>query len=439
MENFKNTKFNYFKSIKLAQCRTFSETQKLSFVSKDGSPCMWNLIIGDNGTGKTTILRSLALALSVNQEYVYEYWGERNEVVPSLFVREENKKAQFDYVLLGEKDAELPFTFTSDKYGISQKKEGAVRAIYMGDFPFYNLPKLVAYGANRKIGDSKLSSEKSSPVISLFNENALLSNAEEWLLQADYKSKTIKGNRNIVKIEEILLDLFKGEISDIKIMHDPSSNRMVSNVFFKTDYGMVRLHQLSLGYKTILAWMVDFSMQLFNFYPESKNPLREPAVCLVDEIDLHLHPKFQRNLVAFLSKTFPKTQFIATAHSPLIVQAFSDANIIMLKKEKDHVVADINPLNIKAYRIDQILTSDLFGLKSGHSVNAEKLLKKRTNILSKESLTIQDEKELERIEKELGKIPTWEDKYERQAMSAIDKIALWLENKEIDDKNKQKH
>ena len=436
MENLKNTTFNYFKSIKLAQCRTFSEAQKLSFVSKDGSPCMWNLIIGDNGTGKTTILRSLALALSVNKEYVYEYWGERNEVVPSLFVREENKKAQFDYELIGENNAELPFTFTSDKYGISQKKEGAVKAIYMGDFPFYNLPKLIAYGANRKIGDSKLSSEKSSPVISLFNENALLTNAEEWLLQADYKSKTIKGDRNIVKIEQILLDLFKGEISDIKILHDRSSNRMVPNVFFKTDYGMVRLHQLSLGYKTILAWMVDLSMQLFNFYPDSKNPLREPAVCLVDEIDLHLHPKFQRNLVAFLSKTFPKTQFIVTAHSPLIVQAFSDANIIMLKKEKDHVVADMNPLNIKAYRIDQILTSDLFGLESGRSVNAERLLKKRTNILSKKSLTNQDEKDLEKIERELGEVPTWEDKYERQAMNAIDKIALWLEKKEIDDKNK---
>ena len=74
-------------------------------------------------------------------------------------------------------------------------------------------------------------------------------------------------------------------------------SQVYPKVFFKTPYGDVRLHELSLGYKTLIAWMVDFANGLFDEYPESKDPLAEPAVCLVDEIDLHLHPKFQRTII----------------------------------------------------------------------------------------------------------------------------------------------
>lgn len=59
---------------------------------------------------------------------------------------------------------------------------------------------------------------------------------------------------------------------------------------------------------------------------------------LVDEIDLHLHPKWQRTIIRYLTDIFTSTQFIVTAHSPLIVQAVIDANVILLQREEDHVV-----------------------------------------------------------------------------------------------------
>src|SRR5207247_4303505 len=70
----------------------------------------------------------------------------------------------------------------------------------------------------------------------------------------------------------------------------------------------------------------DLASRLVERYPDSPDPLAEPAVVLVDEIDLHLHPQWQRKLMGFLSARFPSTQFIATAHSPLVVQAAAGAD-----------------------------------------------------------------------------------------------------------------
>jgi AAA domain, putative AbiEii toxin, Type IV TA system len=74
----------------------------------------------------------------------------------------------------------------------------------------------------------------------------------------------------------------------------------------------------------MMAWVSDIGWRLFARYPDSLNPFHEPAIVLVDEIDLHLHPKWQRQLRERLTLHFPNVQFIATAHSPLMVQAFLD-------------------------------------------------------------------------------------------------------------------
>ena len=85
----------------------------------------------------------------------------------------------------------------------------------------------------------------------------------------------------------------------------------------------VSLGRLSLGYQTVFAWTLDIAWRLIERYPRSPNPLQEPAIVLVDEIDLHLHPHWQRDIREHLTEQFPRIQFIATAHSPLMAQSFS--------------------------------------------------------------------------------------------------------------------
>ena len=150
-------------------------------------------------------------------------------------------------------------------------------------------------------------------------------------------------------------------IKEIKTVNDKSSLEVKIN-----ENEWINLRDLSFGYQTLTALIVDIASKMMEQYPNSDNPLQEPAVILIDEIDLHLHPKWQRTVIDKLSQHFPKAQFIATSHSPLIVQAALDkkANIVVCRKEGDKVIIDNDPDEVKGWRIDQILTSDLFELSS---------------------------------------------------------------------------
>ena len=91
----------------------------------------------------------------------------------------------------------------------------------------------------------------------------------------------------------------------------PTEEHPNPKVGFETNNGWLQLSQLSLGYQTMTAWMVDLAARMFAAYPNSPNPIAEPAVVLIDEIDLHLHPKWQRTIMSYLSERFINTQFMS--------------------------------------------------------------------------------------------------------------------------------
>jgi predicted ATP-binding protein involved in virulence len=188
----------------------------------------------------------------------------------------------------------------------------------------------------------------------------------------------------------------------------------------------VPLSGLSLGYQTLIAWMVDLASRFLESFGDRDNPLAEPAIVLVDEIDLHLHPRWQRELMGFLSATFPATQFIATAHSPLVVQAADQANVVLLRREDDHVVVENKPGQVRNWRVDQILTSDLYGLPSARPPRLDALLGQRRAILTKARLTRADEKKLQELDRKIGKLPGGETPEELRATELIQRAAKEL-------------
>ncbi|HEX8699150.1 MAG TPA: AAA family ATPase, partial [Myxococcaceae bacterium] len=228
------------------------------------------------------------------------------------------------------------------------------------------------------------------------------------------------------RIKKLLIDLLP-DVSDVRFA-PPDDRISNARVEVLTPYGWVAMRDLSLGYRTLIAWMVDLASRLFERYPESSNPLAEPAVVLVDEIDLHLHPKWQRQLIGYLTERFPNTQFIVTAHSPLVVQSATDANIVVLRREGDHVVIDNDVESIRGWRVDQILTSDLFGLETARPPQLEELLKERTALLSKPRLTREDEARLQELETAIGPLPAGETSTEREALELIQRAAARLRN-----------
>jgi predicted ATP-binding protein involved in virulence len=187
------------------------------------------------------------------------------------------------------------------------------------------------------------------------------------------------------------------------------------------------VRDLSLGYQTALAWIVDFASRMMDRYPDSDTPFAEPAICLVDEIDLHTHPRWQKQLVQTLRKIFNQTQFIVTAHSPLIVQATEDANIVLLKREGDHVVIENNVDHIRNWRVDQILSSELFSNVGGESAFSERLEAERTLLVEKGAeRNEKEETRLQEIDEELDSLPSGTKAKDRDAAAFIREAATWL-------------
>jgi predicted ATP-binding protein involved in virulence len=110
------------------------------------------------------------------------------------------------------------------------------------------------------------------------------------------------------------------------------SDRNTSRVEIDIKGTTLDVRMLSDGERSVLALILDISKRLAQANPHLDDPLASgEAVILVDEIDLHLHPQWQRKIVGNLEKTFPNCQFIATTHSPQVIGEVPHDRIQMIK------------------------------------------------------------------------------------------------------------
>lgn len=421
----------YFLSLTVENVRCFGPRQTLDLSDGKGRPAHWTVLLGDNGVGKTTLLECL-------QAIEPDEWGSVG-LCPMAVIKSEYFFDRF--CRTREHAVELTVETLLDKTfkGLSSREKGENDTfnIQIGqewpDGPVFRddlaTLKCHAYGASRHVAPISLVEEDAGRFSPSFDEDESLISPDEWLLRWDYtaaKSRHRQHAERLAQIKSALIDLLPG-VTGIRL-HAPGSS-VDSSVDFRTYYGWVPFRGLSLGYRTLAAWMVDLAKRLFDRYPDSPNPLAEPAIVLIDEIDLHLHPTWQRELLSYLSERFPNTQFIATAHSPLVVQAAEDANIVLLRREGDHVVIENRAEQVRGWRVDQILTSDLFGLETARSPKYERVLVEREKLIGKKRLTKKDREELRRLDNELEPWPIGETKEDREAMALIREAAAAIKRK----------
>ncbi len=436
----------YFLSISLENVRCFGDRQTLKLSDEAGRPARWTIILGNNGTGKTTLLRALVTFSSplaetdsdaADMPYPRGWPGHRYSSEGNFFRfdRSANSSVNLQVELgysLGMEDPHpaerasasfqlkrpalgpgLPFPMTVSSWDPPHR---------VGP-PAELLPACYGYGAGRHLAPASLSQpESDDPVANLFFDSVPLRNAEEWLLQLDYsasKPSPIQQRQKdrLGQVQNLLLHILP-EVEDIRIS-EPTQAQPTPRVEFHTPYGWVHLRALGYGYQTLIAWMVDLASRLIERFPDSPDPLAEPAVVLVDEIDLHLHPQWQRKLIGHLTARFPNTQFIATAHSPLVVQAAEDANLAVLRREGNRVIIDNDVHAVRGWRIDQIYTSDLFGLESARPPKLDRALARRTELLSKPTLSAGDQEELKELEDQIGSLPAGETAEQAETLRLI--------------------
>lgn len=429
----------YFRSLTLQNVRCFGdEPQTLRFEDEQGRLARWTILLGENGTGKSTVLQALlgfertrdmpeGNALEMKSMFRALDWlfedklgwlirgrGVRSTITAGLAV---GAVLDREVVEKTSKNIDLDIQiWSSDTGGLSLKPS------LPKEFVDWH-PACFAYGADRNLRFDDAGAGGDDGINDVLGPTTRLRDAEQWLVNLDYsvlRSPKREGQQaRLEETKQFLVGVLP-DVSDMRLTSTTGPNPKPV-LEFQTPFGWVPMKQLGYGYRTAIAWVVDLISRLVERYPDSKDPLAEPAVVLVDEIDLHLHPKWQRTIISYLTERFPNTQFIVTAHSPLIVQAAAgvEANLALLKREGDRVVIDNDVDRIRNWRIDQILTSELFGLDSARPPQLDEKLEERRAILSKPKLSKGDKESLARLEREIGPMPVGETFDEAKRMTEL--------------------
>jgi AAA15 family ATPase/GTPase len=318
----------YIKEVAVSDFKGFRGEHRFSFVDNNGEWCQWTVFLGNNNTGKTNLLKAIA-----SLEPKFSFKSDLGNVFYPLgfYLFSPLKKTLSGLklsIILNDPNNDFTSNIDYSYHFLPNLASGAMGRNESENKLFF----IDGYGVIREIENKGITTEENEILNSsnLFNNTKLL-NFEDWLFQLDYAAKNNQEKASIRRdiLETVLTGDIFPEINNIRFTSDEQLNNYIE---FETEDGWHRMSELGYGYQATLSWMADFCKKLFDRYPDSPNPLKEPAVLLVDEIDLHLHPQWQRGLIKSLSAIFPKTQFIVTTHSPFIIQSMENVNLYSLHR-----------------------------------------------------------------------------------------------------------
>lgn len=142
-------------------------------------------------------------------------------------------------------------------------------------------------------------------------------------------------NKSILEFLNVLND--ENRYKDIRLRHTNPNEKAIADQYrleILIENSWIKLRNLSSGEKYMILLIGDISRRLFIANNKSANSHNGEGIVLIDEIELHLHPTWQRNVIDSITKAFPNVQFIFSTHSPQVLSSVSDENIIILEKDK---------------------------------------------------------------------------------------------------------
>jgi uncharacterized protein (TIGR02646 family) len=359
------------------------KTLKLDLTSDSGRT-PWLMLLGENGTGKSTVLQATALTLLGAKSFVR--LAKVNNLNPSDFLRFRCKQGSISVKLSGFSGPHK-LVFRADRVDFTGPTGDKTSIDFRGSN--WNVhgegwdPQmlLIGYGATkllpRKDNQPNLPQDNDySRVDNLFNPFVPLLNAEKWLLSIN--------RTHFDNIALILKDL-------MSLTPTAKLIRNGGHILVVEHSARVPLCQLSDGYQSMVAMTVDILEVALRLWP---NLQEAEGVVLLDEVGAHLHPTWKMRVVGALRKALPAMQFLATTHDPLCLRGIGSREVAVMQRGEDSQVIALTELPSPAdFRVDQLLTSDFFGLNSTVDPDVEAIFDEYYALLALTTLTqIQDQR-----------------------------------------------
>ena len=403
------------KAFKLQSIGRFASLDT-SLLTASGTPSKVVVLIGNNGAGKTSILKSLSTSLSWLVARIRTEKGNGSPIKEDSISNDQNfAKIEIEVtanISSSDPAAQFSWTVSRSRAGTVSKENSSfteltqLAAHYRDGLTHekaFNLPLIAYYPVERSVTDAPLksrndlsfpqlaghegSSDESINFSRFFewfrnredHENelkAIHAQGEVYLVQAHkYKEEVAKSkefsenkikeltrilDEQIIKIKKNLAELpqlqeltyslkkdnqldavrasiqcFMPGFTNLRVQRMPRLQMLVTK-----DGKTLDVLQLSQGEKSLMALVGDIARRLSMLNPGLDNPLLGEGVVLIDEVDMHLHPRWQRGIVQQLVSTFPRCQFILTTHSPLVI---SDSKDILVYSLDDGELKRIAP------------------------------------------------------------------------------------------------
>ncbi|AMW99771.1 AAA family ATPase [Rummeliibacillus stabekisii] len=317
----------YIESVEINNFKGLKDI-KIDFNLSQSKDAPWLVLLGENGVGKSSILQAISIGLMGEEK--------RKEIIKnraSDYVNNQQNKGFIKINLTGMID---PIQIEFSKYSHN----------FSGNNHIEPKVLILSYGSTRLL-PNEVRSDNFKPswarVENLFNPFQSLIDAESyltWLHKEDFE-----------KVKNAIENIFLEKVEIIKI-------ETTKEIKFKFADSIVKLNDLSDGYKTIIALATDIMMVMKNRW---RNYDAE-GIVLIDELDSHLHPRWNIEIVKRLRTAFPKIQFIATTHNPLTLRGLLKNEIaVMLEDDSRKTIIQDLPEQ-KGMKVEEILTSKYFGL-----------------------------------------------------------------------------
>ena len=238
------------------------------------------------------------------------------------------------------------------------------------------LPVIAYYRSNRRLGGMpelgdifKLDLSRDKAYSDALNAASNFTAMCQWLyLRENEELRAQVNDKNIENTEFVDLRTVRQALKLIieglqRVYFDGSPPRLMVEIQqFDGSFRSFQLAQLSDGYRNLLALVLDFARRLAQANPTWPNPLKAPGILLIDEIELHLHPRWQQKVIPALRAAFPSTQLIVSTHSPAVLTTVHREHIKLLGA--DHKFEEI-PKDVGTYGAENSrVLAEVFGADS---------------------------------------------------------------------------
>lgn len=315
------------------------------------------VLVGENGSGKTALLDSVAIVLGGIIHYAvpknifrYELSHKRDKSFNSnseLMLQAKIKAFDRSYIWTDPVVDKSKGSENTDvnivTYGKNSNEPLIAKLINSSDV----YPLIAYYSSYRLLGSAISSGERKhdrnrlDAYDSCFTPELEFNKVVTWLDSEDAKeARNIRdGKKNIsnheLKTLHAAINKALPGYKDFRFIDSPPEFALTR----KSDGQPVTFMQLSAGYRIMFALVLDLArrMAVANgdlFAQRGKSPLESPAIVLIDEIELHLHPSWQQTVLPSLMEIFPNTQFVVTTHSPQVLTSVSSEHIRILSDGK---------------------------------------------------------------------------------------------------------